>query len=62
MENQLVNRMITLPQKAWEVIEKEAVRHGRSFDEEVIWLLTADFISEEKIRRYEEMLKQRKGE
>jgi hypothetical protein len=44
-----VEKMIRLPQKAWDVIEKEALKHGRTFEEEVQWLLTADFISDEKL-------------
>ena len=51
MEKELVEKTIRLPQKAWDVIQKEADRHGRSFDEEVQWLLTADFISEEKLKQ-----------
>jgi plasmid stability protein len=51
MKNKLVEKMVRLPQKAWDVIEREANRHGKSFDDEVKWLLTADFISDEKTRK-----------
>ena len=47
----LIEKTVRLPKRAWDVIEREAVKHGRPFDEEVRWLLTADFISEEKTER-----------
>ena len=45
---ELVEKTVRLPKKAWDVIEREAAKHGRPFEEEIRWLLTADFISDEK--------------
>jgi plasmid stability protein len=50
MEEELVERVVRLPQEAWDAIEKDAALHGRAFDAEVRWLLTADSISAEKVR------------
>jgi hypothetical protein len=55
MNEELVGKTVRLPQKAWDVIEKEAMKHGRSFEEEVQWLLTADFISDTLIKKMDEI-------
>jgi len=55
-EEELAERAIRLPQKAWDVIEKEAAKCGRTFEEEAQWLLTADFsITREQVERMDKI-------
>jgi hypothetical protein len=51
LKMEMVEKTVRLPKKDWEVIQKAADRHGRTFEEEVQWLLTADFISNAKSRQ-----------